>query len=923
MRVTIPFKGIVRSTDIGVCSDGECADLINGRPHKGSIIPVSPPNVVATLPEGYNTLYIHANAEFEHLICHKGSSIAITHKKVSSGYVSSFAEICTDTSIVQGCYHVGNILVLKFRRRNRYFLWKNSSYIEQSFPTTPPDIEVTKYDSSVKLSISTVKENLPHDAPILDALKNSKPQDAVIDLAKGAGLIQGDVILCVAYRLFDGNLVLPSRMVHLRCEAPKSEYSRRIIGLSKVIWEWKMSGIRAKVKVESEANSLVSSVELYAYTYSETWQFKKPLDKMELIGMASATYNRQREKSAPDVIRGMQGLYLVDSLNLNDIARGRNEFFIGADTSKKYNNTLYYGQYEIEVPFNSETVDSDVASSNISSMLSEEFSKMTIHLEPYFSSRKLNHETIQTLPPIDLSAFSNMVYATGFSTDHEYLYNGRIHAYGIQDRPELIACTLFQNGVESGDYFFEDSDGFSTKAYYNSAKVSVLLNRENMGLFVYGTNIAKMYIRDIAGYNFVAHGNLMLEKHRTLPISFFPFDSYGPKFVEDFVSEMIFGQVPSNMVENRKRKGVLKVSYVNNPLYFPLEHTYQFGGAVIAVCSSAEAVSQGQFGQYPLYVFTTEGIYAMSVGQGGSYANSVPVSRDVCVGMSSVCPIHGGVVFATKEHVKVISGSEVRIISEKLEGFLPNIDEDPVLKNIYGKMQPNPTGLSSHVISIKGDGSEEEVEEKSMKTISEFSSFLSLCTISFSPEDGLLIVSNHRFSYSYAYSLPDGEWFKWGYSPKVYLNSYPECLFENNGFVFDVHNSNRSITPILILTRPIKFDTMDFKRANQFAVRGAFIRALQALHYSGKEIVMPENKGIPIISFGRLDVIILGSQDGERYTAITGKRNIEHLRDAVMGLNRTQAYRYFCLAIVGGVRTDISINYLEADIVKTFNNRVR
>lgn len=919
MRVSIPFKGIVRSTDIGVCSDGECADLINGRPHKGAIVPVAPPTVVATLPNGYRTLYIHANADFEHIICCKVGRVAITHKKIRGKYEEFFAEICIEPSFVLGCYHVGNILVVKFRDRNRYFLWKNNTYNEQLLPVAPPDIEVTKHKSSVKLSIVNFESG-----NVTEAIKKCKPHESIVDLAKCAGLIQGDVVLCVAYRLFDGNLILPSRMVHLRCEDPSSEYHSKELESRKRWRRWVMNGIRAEVVVHSEASSLVSAVELYAYTYSETWGFKRAVESIDVdTTVMDKIYRRSREKSAPDVVRGMPSLFLVDSISFNKVMRGVNTFYVGANTFLTYNGHDHYGEYNISI---SKGVGQP-SEADVISLLEEEFSKMCIHLEKYWPSRNLNHEIIQTLPSIDVSAFSNMVYATGFLSDYEYLYNGRIHAYGIKDRPELIACILFPNGTDSGDYFFEDSDGYSTKAYYDNNKVLALLEGENMGLFVYGNNIEKLYAKTIPGYDFSGgFGQVRLEKHRTLPISFFPFLRYGSKFKADFVDEMQFGVNPGAPVENRRRDGVLKVSSVNNPLYFPLSGTYLFGGKIIAVCSSAEAVSQGQFGQYPLYVFTSEGVYAMGVGSGGVYVNTSPVSRDVCISKSSVCPIHGGVVFATKEHVKVISGSEVRIISEKLEGFLPNIDEDPVLKKIYGKMQPNPMGLDSYVITPKGDSEDEEekgVEERSMKTVTEFSEFLSFCRASFSPEDGLILVTNRKFAYSYAYSLSDGEWFKWGYSPKRFLNSYPECLFENNGFVFDVHNPNRSITPLLILTRPIKFETVDFKRANQFAVRGSFVRALQALHFSGVEIVLPENKGLPIVSFGRLDVIILGSQDGERYTAITGKRNIEHLRDAVMSLNRTQAYRYFCLAVVGGVRTDISINYFEADIDKTFNNRIR
>ena len=72
-------------------------------------------------------------------------------------------------------------------------------------------------------------------------------------------------------------------------------------------------------------------------------------------------------------------------------------------------------------------------------------------------------------------------------------------------------------------------------------------------------------------------------------------------------------------------------SVVNNPFVFEASGDNTVGtGKILGIVANTEAVSQGQFGQYPLLVFTDEGIYAMSVNAEGLYSSIHPISREVC-----------------------------------------------------------------------------------------------------------------------------------------------------------------------------------------------------------------------------------------------------------------------------------------------------
>lgn len=77
--------------------------------------------------------------------------------------------------------------------------------------------------------------------------------------------------------------------------------------------------------------------------------------------------------------------------------------------------------------------------------------------------------------------------------------------------------------------------------------------------------------------------------------------------------------------------GKLRVSAVYNPFSFPQTNTYTISsGSVLGMAAATAALSQGQYGEFPLYVFTTDGIWALRQGSGDIlYASQSPVNREV------------------------------------------------------------------------------------------------------------------------------------------------------------------------------------------------------------------------------------------------------------------------------------------------------
>ncbi|MDR0755102.1 MAG: hypothetical protein LBF04_06915, partial [Prevotellaceae bacterium] len=58
------------------------------------------------------------------------------------------------------------------------------------------------------------------------------------------------------------------------------------------------------------------------------------------------------------------------------------------------------------------------------------------------------------------------------------------------------------------------------------------------------------------------------------------------------------------------------VSELNNPFYFPVSQSYQAGAAAVQLAVAHEEITASQVGQFPLYVFTEERIFALEAGSG-------------------------------------------------------------------------------------------------------------------------------------------------------------------------------------------------------------------------------------------------------------------------------------------------------------------
>lgn len=341
------------------------------------------------------------------------------------------------------------------------------------------------------------------------------------------------------------------------------------------------------------------------------------------------------------------------------------------------------------------------------------------------------------------------------------------------------------------------------------------------------------------------------------------------------------------------RENVLKVSAVENPFVFPAKCTYTpTQGRVVALASNTVELSQGQFGQHPLFLFCSDGIWAMSVDASGAvaYLGSYPLSREVCVNPDSVCGIDGAVVFVGRRGVMLISGGKLKNISSGLEGSADAVEKiltNRLIANILTMMQ-----LPACSATVG------------------FTDYLTDATIGYLPALNEIVVANSRFGYSYIYSLQSGSWscvdivadgfISHAAVPALFVNGIAGCKVKR--FVDSYSGDNK----VFLLTRPQLWGTKLPKRI------------IQLMLHTYAAPVSARTTGLPAVA-----CYMFGSNDGINYGLLAGRECDGETQDLKFPYFPSQSYRYYLFAVCGELSSRSRVTGLEIEMQPAWNNRMR
>jgi hypothetical protein len=324
---------------------------------------------------------------------------------------------------------------------------------------------------------------------------------------------------------------------------------------------------------------------------------------------------------------------------------------------------------------------------------------------------------------------------------------------------------------------------------------------------------------------------------------------------------------------------LLRVSEVENPLVFPVNNSVQVGNSIIsALSSNTRPISEGQFGEAPLYAFTDEGVWVLMTSSTGTYESRQPANRMICSNPKGILQIDDAVLFPTESGIMMQSGRECSCITEQLDDY--PFDFTQLYKNEYAK-------------KVLGIQNFQESEVKYTK----FRDFLKSADMIYDYYDSRIIVFNPDYSYAYVYSLKSQLWSTMQNVFKKRINIYPESYaISNDNTILDVYNSgSKADVPYMLCSRPLALSSNEvYKTIFSCITRGYF-----------------RNED------GKCGMVLYGSNDLFHWFPIKTSAT-KYLRGMA-----GSPYKYFRIALTGKLHYDESISGISADFQERWQNKLR
>lgn len=343
----------------------------------------------------------------------------------------------------------------------------------------------------------------------------------------------------------------------------------------------------------------------------------------------------------------------------------------------------------------------------------------------------------------------------------------------------------------------------------------------------------------------------------------------GAYWIADTINDTM---VPESQTDSYTPSAVNDTAYYPNailqsnaamPFLFSSRLMVSLGvGRVKALSSAAKALSQGQFGQFPLYAFTSEGIWALEVSSTGTYAAKQPITRDVCINYQGITQLDSAVLFPTERGIMLISGSQTECISDSINTDTPfSFPSLPGSKTLLSFFN---TKVATTI--------------KTLNLLQSFQDFLATCRMIYDYTHQRVIVYNSSYEYAYVYSLESKQWGMIQSNFVSNINSYPHAMvMDSKNRLLDFSKYATTEIGVLLVSRPLKLDAPDIhKTIDTIIQRGMF-------------------------QHGHIGQVLWASNDLYSWHLVWDSVD-EYLRGF-----RGSPYKYFRIGIVGKLQNDESL----------------
>ena len=944
MQKSFSFKGINRSTDVVLAQDGECLDIVNMRMANGSLLPMPQPQVVAALRKACSAFYRHATAG-----CYIG--ITADSERTLHFYDNSFAPMMSGESMlaieglrgVNALEFVGNIVCCLTGSGIYYLLYDNGTYLALGERPEVPDVGIT-ISSKVE---SVITDDLYFKMSDTEEVEltwthNEKGYiDECISALNKDGHYIDRALFRVALRLYDGSYINMSNIIYVSDEAADDGVGRDGMNMVSESLDAMTSPSQYKVSVRG-----------FKPEFTFDTAALKPWNNIVVGVDIFSTISIPGKESVPGKQAGNCDVYASKSLEKlwEDVASASLYYRIAEyDVDGNLLNRLddvSPASLALQQGLETATVPSSLSNYDVkSSFLYNGRLHIAAFKEYFFKGYKAAAYMSGEANGVHISEM--VVQVKLRTTQGEFVTGMRFQDPPLGDdgfAPVLPPLLTYPDARACEMAVYLDIGGtvyckrFPLKAHVNLNMAYYLhrwyvpFNVTVTALFANGgkpqANIPSEDVLKIFGYEtgtheviYSASGNCWKYKGNTFPPSEYKnhriFGIHrnavdGDKLVFTIergrITDFTFKDINNITFDDtwiqvdgmpvvapspcEERRNVMKVSMVENPFVFPAACTYTPSQeSIVGLSSNTVALSEGQFGQYPLYVFCSDGIWAMSVDTTGSvaYLSCNQVSRDVCVNAASICGVGVGVLFAGKQGMMLIAGNSVSRISAALDGT------GTVLAGVPDELFAKISGL----VALECNGAE-----------CDFKDFVANAFVAYMPSHNEVLVGNAAFEYSFVYSFDSGVWtrYKGNFTGKVHGASTPYFLVPSTGSskIVALPDAMSGNNRVMLFTRPQIWGTKLPKRIMQLL-----------LHAYVEPPAQPAN-GMPLLA-----CYMLGSNDGTHFRIVAGSEKSVRTQDVLFPYFPTSSYKYYLFAIVGDVGAASTITGMEMDVEVPWRNRIR
>lgn len=278
--------------------------------------------------------------------------------------------------------------------------------------------------------------------------------------------------------------------------------------------------------------------------------------------------------------------------------------------------------------------------------------------------------------------FTPVISSVSLFSERMLEYNNRLHLISPYTKaPSFIANSIAED--TSGAYYaifkWEKDNG----SYYFKWRASQYFPARQWQMISVPSKVLDLYLCNDADEDnqYAVLGQLKMKYAAHLDYSYYiafstnPLLKYAYFDTSTTVQDIYITAAVTTHIQTTNR---IQASESNNCFVYPYQNSYNIGSGtstIVAANSAAIEMSDAKFGEFPLYVFTNEGVFALQSGGSGTlYSAVVPISYDKAINPNTLA-VNYNVLFVTEQGIMALSNQGSRVISAGLNNADNTIPE--------------------------------------------------------------------------------------------------------------------------------------------------------------------------------------------------------------------------------------------------------